>query len=150
MARLTPRQPKTADQITANWIAGMQGGPAQAKYKAGIAAFQGNPMALAASDQATQKYLRNVQQSVSSGKRAANLNAADPAVWKANAINIGAANLGQGAVKKRAKYNGKMQKMAGVYAQASQAAAAVADDGGMNLGKIQAAIQVMRAAAGKT
>lgn len=150
MARLTPKQPKTADQITANWIAGMQGGAAQQKYKSGVSAFQGNPMALAASQPALDKYVRNVQASVTSGKRAASLNAADPAMWKNNAINIGANNLGSGAVKKKAKHLARMQKWAGVYAQASQAAAAVPDDGGNNLGKVAAAIQAMRSAAGKS
>src|ERR1700737_3502815 len=101
MARTTAKQVKPADQITANWIAGMQSGTAQAKYKQGIANFQGNPMALAATDAANAKLLRRVQESISSGKRNASLNAADVGMWKANAMGVGATNLGAGALKKK-------------------------------------------------
>ena len=150
MARATPKTVKPADQINKNWIAAMQSPTTQAKYKDGINRFQGNPMQLASTDTAQQKYLAQVQASVASGKRAASLLAADPAMWKANALNMGSVGLGTGAVKKAGKHLKKMQAWQGVYQQASNAAAAVADDGGINTGKWQAAVSVLRAAKGKT
>jgi hypothetical protein len=95
------------------------------------------------------KYVRNVQASVASGKRARALNNADPGVWKTNALNIGAPGLGTGAQKAKSKMLNRMNFMAPVYNQASQAAAAIPDDGNMNLQKVAAAIQVMRSAVGK-
>ena len=150
MARSTPKTVKPADQINKNWVAAMQSATTQAKYKDGIARFQGNPMALAASDASTQKYLSRVQQSVTSGKRAASLNNADPALWKTNAMNIGATGLGTGATKKSAKQLKRVQAWQPIYQQASNAAAAVPDDGGLNAGKWQAAVQVLKNAKGHT
>src|SRR6202022_658633 len=100
MARSSPKTVKPADQINKNWVAAMQSATTQNKYKDGISRFQGNPMQIAASDASQQKYLQHVQQSVANGKRAASLLAADPAMWKQNAMNIGAAGLGTGATKK--------------------------------------------------
>jgi len=148
MARMTAKQAKTPQQIVDAWIAGMQSPNTQTKYRNGIAGFQGNPMALAATTQALTKYANACQQSVVNGKRAASLNSADPNIWKTNAMNLGAPGLGTGATKAKAKMLARMTKWAGVYAQASQAAAAVPDDGGTNVGKIQAALQVLKAAKG--
>jgi len=150
MARSTPKTVKSADQINKNWIAAMQSGTTQAKYKDGINRFQGNPMALAASDQATQKYLAHIQQAVTSGKRAQSLNNADPAMWKTNALNVGATGLGTGATKKAAKQLKRMQAWQPVYQAASNAAAAVPDDGGINTGKWTAAVTVLKNAKGHT
>lgn len=150
MARATAKTVKSADQINANWVAAMQSGIAQQKYKDGINRYQGNPMAVAASDASEQKYLAKVQQSVTSGKRNASLMAADPAMWKTNATTIGATGLGTGALKKKAKHLKRMQAWQPVYQQASQAAAAVPDDGGINTGKWQAAVNVMKNAKGHT
>jgi hypothetical protein len=149
MARTVAKQVKPADQITANWVAGMQSPNAQNKYKQGIANYQGNPMAQAASPAALDKYVRHVQESVASGKRAASLNAADPALWKTNAMTVGAPGLGAGALKKKAKHAKRMQGWQPIYQQASNAAAAVPDDGNINQGKWAAAAQAMKAAKGK-
>ena len=150
MARSSPKTVKPADQINKNWVAAMQSATTQNKYKDGISRFQGNPMQIAASDASQQKYLQHVQQSVANGKRAASLLAADPAMWKQNAMNIGAAGLGTGATKKSAKQLKRMQAWQPIYQQASNAAAAVADDGGINAGKWQAAVQVLKQAKGHT
>lgn len=149
MARTKPKTVKAAADINKNWIAAMQAPTTQNKYKAGISAYQGNPMQEAASPASEAKFLAGVQNSVSSGKRAASLMSADPAMWKQNAMNVGATGLGTGATKKAAKHLKKMQGWQGVYQQASNAAAAVPDDGGINVGKWQAAVQVLIAAKGK-
>jgi len=149
MARMTARPMKSGQQITDNWIAGMQSPTAQSKYKAAVSAVAVSPMELAASPEATAKYLRNVQESVTNGKRQANLRNADFGNWKTVTSTIGATNLGAGAVKKRAKMLSRMNRMAPIYNQASQAAATVPDDGGMNLGKVQAALAVLKASKGQ-
>jgi hypothetical protein len=150
MARSKAKTVKSADQINKNWVAAMQSPLAQAKYKAGISAYGGNPMADAASPDATARYLANVQASVSNGKRANALANADPNLWKQNALNVGATGLGTGAVKKSPKQLKAMQRWQPLYQQSSQAAAAVPNDGGMNAGKWQAAVQVLMAAKGHT
>src|SRR5428012_1565 len=104
MARATAKTVKPADQISKNWVAAMQSATTQNKYKDGINRYQGNPMAQAATDAAQQKYLQHVQQSVANGKRSASLMNADPAMWKQNALNLGATGLGTGASKKASKH----------------------------------------------
>jgi hypothetical protein len=150
MARATPKVVKPADQINKNWVAAMQSATTQNKYKDSINRVTVNPMAIAASDASEQKYLAKVQASVTSGKRGASLMAADPGMWKQNAMTIGAAALGTGAVKKSAKQLKRMQAWQPVYQQASNAAAAVPDDGNTNVGKWQAAVAVLKAAKGHT
>lgn len=146
-----PRAPKSADQLTSAWVAGMGAPNTAAKYKAGIAGVQDSPMARAASQEAMTKYINNVQASVTSGRRAAALNNASFSDWKNNAMNQGAMALSQGAQKAKNRFSAAMQKMAPAYAQASQAAAAIPHDGSMGsaLARVQAAIQVMKQAAGK-
>jgi hypothetical protein len=122
----------------------MSSGAAQQKYKNGINATTVNPMAEAASDAAMTKYEQNVMASVTSGYRRNKLMAADPGQWKTNAI-AGAAGLGSGAQKKKAKFLRAMQTMAPAYQAASQAAHAVT---GIQA-KVMAAINALRTAAGK-
>lgn len=136
---------KTAEQINASWDAAMRDPRTQQKYKDGIARTTVNPMALAASPEAMDKYANAVQESVTSGRRAAALNNADPNQWKQNAQTVGASALATGATKSKAKHLKKMQQMAPVYAQASQAAAAATGVAA----KVLASINTMRQAVGK-
>lgn len=149
MARTAPKQVKDAATINKNWVAAMGSSVTQNKYKDGINRYQGNPMAQAATQQSLDKYASKCQASVTSGKRAASLNAADPSLWRTNATTMGAAALGTGATKKSAKQLKRAQAWQPIYQQASNAAAAVPDDGGANLGKVGAAIAVLQAAKGK-
>src|SRR5438876_11401239 len=113
------KRQKTSDELANNWAAGMASPTTAEKYKKGISAYSGNPMAEAASEAATQRYLSNVQMAVSSGYRQARLNAADPAAWKNSAVTFGASNLSAGAQKKKPKYKKQMDFWAGKYAEAS-------------------------------
>jgi len=149
MARSSPKQVKDAAQINKNWVAAMNAPTTQTKYKDGINRYNGNPMAAAATPEAMQRYTDHVAKSVTSGKRAASLNAADPAMWKQNSLNVGAIGLGTGANKKSAKQLKVAQRWQPIYQAASNAAAAVPNDGGINAGKWQAAVQVMQQAKGK-
>jgi hypothetical protein len=143
---------KTAQQMSDNWTAAMQNPQTATKYKQGIQATTVNPMALAATPQAEQLYLTKVQQSVASGKRSQKLMSVNPQTWKDNASNIGATQLTVGAQRGKAKVNAHFQKWAAVYQQASDAAKAIPKDGSMGsaMARVQAAIQVMMSAAGKT
>jgi hypothetical protein len=140
---------KTAQQAMANWIAAMGSPNTAQKYKDGINATTVNPMALAASPEAMDAYLAGVQRSIASGKRANSLNQADPAQWKANAINVGASRLASGAQKAQQKYLKKIAPFAAVWPQMRAAARALPKGGLANAqARAAAALQVLMTAAG--
>lgn len=142
---------KTAAEAAANWQTAMQGGTAAAKYKAGVQGYQGNPMAEAATPDAMQRYQDGVNNSVSSGRRQAALQSADPNSWRNNAMNAGAQNLARGVSKGLPKYTNKAQKLAGVWQQQRDAVNAMPKGG---LGNAQAraarALEIMMSAFGKS
>lgn len=142
---------KTAAQMATNWQNAMTNPQTAAKYKAGIQATTVNPMQKAASPEAQQLYLMKTQQAVQSGKMANRLNATPMTTWQNNAANIGSTQLSVGAQKGQAKVVAHFQKWQPIYQQASQAAAAIPKDGtvGTAMAKVQAAMQVMMAAAGR-
>lgn len=96
-----------ADAV-ANYLKGMQG--AGDKYKKGIQGVTVNPMQLAATPEATQRYVDGVTASVSSGRRAAALNAVPLSRWQNNAMNVGASRLASGAQKATDKVAAHFQK----------------------------------------
>lgn len=137
-----------AAAASSSWVSGMSGaGP---RYIAGVNKVTESPMAKAATPQAMQKYLDNVQRSVQSGKRAAALNNSPLATWKANAVGEGANRLAGGARKGKSKVDAHFQKWAPIYSQASQAAEAVPYSPGVEgaLAKSRANLQVIMGAAG--
>lgn len=142
---------KTAAQMVANWQKGMQNPATVQKYKDGINGTQVNPMALAASATAQQKYLNNTSSAVSSGRMAAKLNSVPMEFWKSQAVNIGANNLTMGANKGLSKATAFFNRFAAVYQQASDAAKAIPNDGSEAAisARVLAAIRVMKQAAGK-
>lgn len=107
----------TAQEALDAYMAGMADARTAAKYRKGIQGYNGNPMAQAATTEALQNYVNRVQESVNSGHRARQLLAANPAVWKQNAVTTGAARLGDGAKKAAAKMLPKLQALQGVWAQ---------------------------------
>jgi hypothetical protein len=131
--------------IAANWLSGMQSQKAQANYKSGTANPRRDPIAAAASPEGMQAYANGCAASVTNGRRAAGLAKTSMAAWSQACATKGAARLSTGAQASQAKYTSAMQKWAGVYSQASQAAAAVTGP----LAKVQAAMNVLLAAAGK-
>ena len=97
---------KSLNDYITNYQSGMaKAGPA---YTKGIQNFNGNPMQLAATPQAMSNYQNGVMDSITSGRRANALNAADPAAWKSNAVTFGAPALATGAKKAEAKQRKKM------------------------------------------
>jgi hypothetical protein len=140
----------TPDQIVKNWTGAMQSSATQQKYKDGVSRYNGNPMAQAASPEATQRYLNRVQESVASGKRQNRLNATPADRWKQNSVNIGAAAMSTGAQKGKAKVMEAAQKWAPIYAQASAEVAAM-PKGGRAEAKARAAraIDILMDAAGR-
>lgn len=143
-------QVKTAAQAAQNWQTAMTGGTAAAKYKAGVAGYTGNPMAEAATPEAMQRYQDGVMHSVTSGRRQAALNAADPNVWKQNATTTGATNLAQGAKKGLPKYTNAANKLAGVWQQQRAAVSSMPKGGLANAqARANAALAIMMGAFGK-
>lgn len=107
----------TAQQALDAYKAAMSDGKTAAAYRKGIEGFNGNPMALAASDQALQDYQNACVRSVQSGHRARQLLAANPAVWKQNAVTIGASNLGQAGQKAGPKLLAVYQRLQSAWQQ---------------------------------
>ena len=139
------RAVQSAAQMAANYQAGMSNPQTAAKYTAGVQAVTVAPTAAAATDQAMQKYIAGVQQSVTSGKRAASLNAVTLQQWQQATISKGAPRLQSGAAQAQPKVAAFFQKWQPIFQQSSQAAASAVGP----LAKVQAAINVMRQAAGK-
>lgn len=142
---------KTVDPnvMAKNWSNGMAG--AGAKYAAGINRTTANPMQLAAQPDAMQRYQDGCVRSVTSGKRAASLNAADVGTWKANAVKYGASNLATAGQKALPKYTAAAQKLAPVLSQASAAAHALPKGGlGNAMNRVNAALSVIMGAYGST
>jgi len=141
---------KTPQQMAKNWQLAMANPQTASKYKDGISSFQGNPMALAATPDAEQRFLTGVQLSVTSGKRSQILNAVPVERWRSNAINIGANLLGTGAQRAMSKVEAFFTRWAPIYQQASAAAHALPKGGLANaLARVQAAITVEMQAAGR-
>lgn len=138
-----PRTPNPAS-MSKNWRAGMSQGAA--KYKQGIADCQVNPMQLAAAKVADGTYLAAVTDAVNSGRMVNKLNAADPAMWKANASGAGASAWSASIAKGGPKYDAQVSKLAAAGAAASQAAAQATGP----LAKVQASINAMKQAFGKS
>ena len=142
--------PKSADQIVSNWTAAMASPQTAKRYTDGVNAFNGNPMALAATPEAEARYIQGINDAVQSGRRAAALNAASPAQWKANCVNVGAQRLQSGAQKGKANYATAMQKWASVYANISSTVSSMPKGGLANAqARSATAIQMLMAAAGK-
>jgi hypothetical protein len=144
------RTVKSAQAISAAWLASMQGGKAAANYTAGVNAVTQSPTAAAATPAALAAYQEGVALSVSSGRRAAALNAVSLQSWQQVTTTKGAPRLSSGAVAAAPKQAAAMQKWQPVYQQASDAAQAIAKvPGTSNLGRVDAAVSVLLKAAGK-
>lgn len=136
---------KTADQATQRWKSAMASGTTRQNYIDGINGYQGNPMAQAATPAALQKYQDACALSVSSGRRAARLNASSPAVWKAQAVNFGASKLATAAQQSGPKYAAWAQSAQATWQAQTDAAKGASGA----LEKVRAAINVALRAAGK-
>lgn len=139
-----------AQQMADRYMASMKSGETQNRYKQGIDSVTESPMAKAASDEATQLYLRRVQESVTSGKRQAKLMAVPLQRYKDNA-KAKADRLASGAETSRAKIVAHFQRFQSIYQQASDAAKAL-PKGGINEAQARwrASTEVLMAAAGRT
>jgi hypothetical protein len=88
---------------------------------------------------------------VNSGRMAARLNATDPNSWKQNALNIGAANLANGAKKGAPKYQKMADKLSSVWAQQRSAVQGMPKGGRGNAkARANAALDIMMDAFGKS
>lgn len=134
----------------AKWLAAMTGSVARQNYVDGIQGCNVNPMALAAD--ADQLYLQQVTDAVNSGRRRTALMAAPPQRWKDNATGKGAQRLADGAKTASPKVVAHFNTWDPIYDQASAAAAAIPKDGtkATAIRKIEAAMDVMMAAAGRS
>lgn len=138
-----------AGTIAANWASAMGSAQTATRYKAGVQAVTVSPTQLAATPEAMDRYVQGVQQSVSSGKRAAALNAVTLAMWQGPTLNKGAARLASGAQASQQKMASVMQKWAPIYGQMSAAVQNMPKGGlGNAMARVQAAISIAMQAAG--
>ena len=138
-----------AQQMADRYKRAMQSADTVAKYKEGINSVTESPMAKAATPEAMDLYLRRVQESVSSGKRARKLMEAPITRYKNNAL-AKADRISSGAVAAMDKVQAHFQRFAPVYQQASDAAKSL-PKGGFSEAQARwaASTQVMMAAAGR-
>lgn len=102
-----------AEQATKRYLESTQSGAARQKYIDGIQGVTESPMERAA--QAEDLFLKRVEESVRSGRRAAKLRSTPMERWKANAIKKGAERLGSGAAAAADKMRAHMQRFGPVY-----------------------------------
>lgn len=141
---------KTAQQAADNWKNAMANPATAQRYKDGIANFQGNPMALAATNDAQQRYMQNTAAAVTSGRMAAKLNATDPNTWRSNAQNFGAQKLAMGGQKGYAKAQKAFAMLAPIWGQMRSAVQGMPKGGLQNaLARQAAALTVLMQATGK-
>jgi hypothetical protein len=145
-----PASVKSAQQIVSNWQQAMSSDRTVQNYTAGINRLTESPTAAAASGPAMQRYLDNVQRSVTSGRRAAALQSVTLEQYKAQATGIGAQRLKSGAQKGQAKMARAMQKWQPIYQQMRDTAASM-PKGGVNeaVERVRAVIQIAMQNAGR-
>lgn len=140
----------TAEQMVQRYQTAMAAGTTVAKYKEGIASVTESPMAKAATPEATDLYLRRVQESVSSGKRQAKLMAVPLQRYKDNAT-AKADRLASGAKAAIDKSRAHFQKWTPIYANVKDTVKAM-PKGGMAEAQARSAkaIEMLMQAAGRT
>lgn len=94
-------------------------------YKNGISAVTENPMAKAAAK--ADKYLAGIQEAVQSGKYRESLLAVPEAVWKQNAIDVGASRIASGVKKGASKMESHLTNFLPFLANVQQAVNAMPD-----------------------
>lgn len=128
----------------------MQSGTTKQRYIDGVNSTTENPMALAATPEAMQKYQDRIMESIRTGKRVRRLQETPAQAWKDGATKKGADRLASGALGAVNKVRAHFQKWGPIYQQASDAAKAVTGTGrGAALQKVQAAMDVLMNAAGR-
>lgn len=139
----------TAEQAVKRYLDAAQSGVSRQKYIDGINATTVNPMAEAAKQE--ELYLRNVTESVRSGRRAAKLNSVPVSRWKDGAIKKGADRLASGALSAADKVRAHFQTWTPIYQNISQTVAAMpkgtTED---SIARAAMAIRMMKQAAGKS
>ena len=135
-------------EIAAKWSKAMSNPTTVANYKDGVANAAVKPQIAAADAQAMNDYVAGVQNSVSSGHRAAALSkSAQTNDWEEGCNTKGAAALASSGTRKLAKAQQAFNEWAAHYAEASDAAAAIqGPKGDMStaMAKVQAALSVLQ------
>lgn len=140
----------SAEQIVSKWQNRATSGSAKQAYLDGANSVQESPTEKAAA--AESLYLQRVEEASRSGRRAAALRAVTLDQWKA-AVRAKGDRFSSGIQAGVERYRQAIAgKWAGVYAQASQAAKAIPNDGSTDaaVNRVRAAITVMKAAAGRS
>lgn len=140
----------SAEQAVQRYQRGMASGETLTKYKEGVGAVTESPMAKAATPEATELYLRRVQESVSSGKRQRKLLEAPLQRYKDNAL-AKADRLSSGAKAAIDKVRAHFQKWTPIYQGVKDAVAGM-PKGGMAEAQARSAkaIEMLMQAANRT
>jgi hypothetical protein len=136
------------ESVVQRYLAGTSSTATKEKYKQSIDAVTESPMAKAAA--ADELYLKRVEESVRSGRRAAKLNATPISRWKDNAKGKGADRLSTGAAAAADKVRAHFAKWGPVYDQIKRDVAGMAKGGiEESLARVRYAIEASKKAAGK-
>ena len=139
----------TAEQATKRYLDAAGSGASRQKYIDGINSTTVNPMAEAAKNE--ELYLRNVTESVRSGRRAAKLNSVPVERWKKGAVTKGADRLASGAAAAADKVRAHFQTWMPIYQNVSQVVNAMPKGSTEDsIARAAAAIRMLKQAAGKS
>lgn len=107
--------PRTPESIADRWKASTSSGTAKQKYIESMDDLKESPTERAATEGAMERYLRNIEESVRSGKRARKLRAVTLEAYKRRAKEVGAERLGSGATANVGKVRDHFRTWLPVY-----------------------------------
>lgn len=137
--------------IASRWAQNMSSQATQTKIKTSVQTTSKNPMALAASADALARYASACQDSVTSGRRAAALNAVPVSKWKDGIILKGLSRLSSGAQAALSTVQATVAKFAPVWSQITTAVATMPKGTKQQaLDRVAASMDALKAAAGKS
>jgi hypothetical protein len=141
---------KTPEQMAQNWVTAMGSPSTSASYKSGIQNTAVNPMQLAASQEAQDKYAAATAEAVRSGRMREKLNAVPKEYWQSQSMGVGASNLANGGKKGQAKQLAWFRRAVSIYPQMRAAARAITGTGhAAAAAKSSAALRVLMEATGR-
>jgi hypothetical protein len=141
---------KTPEQMAQNWVTAMAAPSTSAAYRAGIANTAVNPMQLAASAEAQEKYANATAEAVRSGRMRERLNAVPKEYWQSQSDKIGAMNLANGGKKGQAKQLAWFRRAVSIYPQMKAASRAITGTGfSAASARSSAALRVLMEATGR-
>lgn len=141
---------KTPEQMAQNWASAMGSAATAQSYKQGIANCAVNPMQMAATQEAQDKYANATAEAVRSGRMRERLNSVPKEYWQSQSSGVGAQNLGNGGKKGLPKQLAWFRRAVSIYPQMKAASRAITGTGfSAASARAAAALRVLMEATGR-